>query len=79
MSGPQRAGAPTPAEEDQLLVEAITVAMDMREDLRAAHLRLRQMDRLRLEQVACVLAAMVDPNIKLPVMAWWRHLGQEAA
>lgn len=69
----------SPAEEDQLLVEAITVAMDMRENLRDAHLRLRQMDRLHLEQVCCVLAAMVDPDVKLPVMAWWRHLGQEAA
>jgi hypothetical protein len=69
----------TPAEEDQLLVEAITVAMDMRENLRDAHLRLRQMDRLHLEQVCCVLAAMVDPDVKLPVMAWWRALGQEAA
>lgn len=69
----------TPEQEDQLLVEAITVSMDMREDLRAAHLRLRQMDRLHLEQVCCVLAAMVDPNVKLPVMAWWRTLGQEAA
>lgn len=68
-----------PEEEDQLLVEAITVAMDMREDLRAAHLRLRQMDRLRLEQVCCTLAAMVDPNVKLPVMAWWRVLAQDAA
>lgn len=69
----------TPAEEDRLLVEAITVAMDMRENLRDAHLRLRQMDRLHLEQVCCVLAAMVDPDVKLPVMAWWRALGQEAA
>ena len=68
----------TPEEEDQLLVEAITVAMDMRENLRDAHLRLRQMDRLRLEQVSCVLAAMVDPDIKLPVMAWWRTLAPDS-
>lgn len=69
----------TPQEEDQLLVEAITVAMDMRDNLRDAHLRLRQMDRLRLEQVCCTLAAMVDPDIKLPVMAWWRVFAKEAA
>jgi len=69
----------TPEEEDQLLVEAITVAMDMREDLRAAHLRLRQMDRLRLEQVCCVLGAMVEADLELSKMAWWRNPAQDAA
>lgn len=63
----------TPKEEDQLLLEAIEFAMDMREDLTAAHRRVRHLDRARLEHMACVLGAMVDPNIPLPVMAWWRQ------
>lgn len=69
----------TPEEEDQLLVDAIALAMDIRDDLAQAHRTIRSLDRLRLEQVCVALAAMVDPNVPLPVMAWWRALGQEAA
>lgn len=69
----------SPAEEDQLLVDAIAVAMDVRDDLAQAHRTLRHMDRLRLEQVCVALAAMVDPNCPMPVMAWWRVFAQDAA
>lgn len=69
----------TPEEEDQLLVDAIALSMDVREDLAAAHRRVAYADRRQLERLCIALAAMVDPNIPLPVMAWWRHLGQEAA
>ena len=71
----------TPAEEDQLLVDAIAIAMDIREDLAQAHRTIASLDRLRLEQVAAALAAMVDPNLPLHVTAWWRALpgAREAA
>lgn len=62
----------TPAEEDRLLAQAITFAMDMREDLAAAHRTVRHLDRADLEALTCTLGAMVDPNLPLPVMAWWR-------
>lgn len=68
----------TPPEEDQLLVDAIALAMDVREDLAAAHRAIRHADRSRLEQLTVALAAMVDPNIPLPVMAWWRVYAKEA-
>lgn len=77
-AGPRR-DALTPDEEDQLLVDAIALAMDVRDDLRAAHLKVLHVERRQLERLAITLAAMVDPNIPLPVMAWWRHLGQDAA
>jgi hypothetical protein len=60
--------------EDALFAEARQVVDDVRHQLHAAHLRLRTMDRLRLEQISCVLAAMVDPHTSPEVMAWWRHL-----
>jgi hypothetical protein len=69
----------TPEEEDQLLVDAIALAMDIRDDLAQAHRTIHSLERLRLEQVCVALAAMVDPNLPLPVMAWWRALGQETA
>lgn len=69
----------TPEEEDQLLVDAIALAMDIRDDLAQAHRAVRSLERLRLEQICVALGAMVDPNVPLPVMAWWRTLGQEAA
>ncbi len=69
----------TPEQEDQLLVDAIAIAMDVRDDLAQAHRTVHSLERDRLEQVCVALAAMVDPNIPLPVMAWWRTLHQEAA
>lgn len=69
----------TPEEEDQLLVDAIAFAMDMRDDLAAAHRSVRQMPRDRLEALVCALGAMVDPNCPLPVMAWWRALAPKEA
>jgi hypothetical protein len=58
--------------EDRLAAAALGLATDMREDLGAAHRSVRAMDRLELEQVACVLAAMVDVNRSFASMAWWR-------
>jgi len=69
----------TPEEEDQLLVDAIALAMDVRDDLATAHRTVRHLDRGRLEQLCCALAAMVDPNLPLPVMAWWRALAPKEA
>jgi len=71
----------TPGEEDRLLAQAIAFAMDMREDLAAAHRTVRYLDRADLEALTCALGAMVDPNLPLPVMAWWRTLAtaREAA
>lgn len=34
----------------------------------------RYLDRLELEQLACVLAAMVDVDATPSQMAWWRML-----
>ena len=82
MTGDPRAPRPsplTPDEEDQLLVDAIAVAMDVRDDLAQAHRTIRSLERLRLEQICVALAAMVDPNVPLPVMAWWRVLAQDTA
>ena len=69
----------TPQEEDQLLVDAIAVAMDIRDDLAQAHRTVRSLERARLEQICVALGAMVDPNVPLPVMAWWRVFAQDAA
>ncbi len=69
----------TPAEEDRLLLTAIEHAMDVREDLAAAHRRVRAMGKFELEQLCCALAAMVDPNTPIPVMAWWRVFAPTSA
>lgn len=66
----------SPEEEDRLLAQAIAFAMDVREDLLAAHRTVRYLDRDELEALTCALGAMVDPNLPLPVMAWWRSLPQ---
>lgn len=58
--------------EDRLAATACMLVQDIRNDRDAAHRTLAAMDRLELEQVTCVLAAMVDPDINLNVMAWWR-------
>lgn len=66
--------------EDHLAAQALALAVDIREDLGAAHRTVRALDRLELEQVCCVLAAMVDVSASFPAMAWWRSLaGREAA
>lgn len=69
--------------EDRLAAQALSLAMDMREDLGAAHRTVRYLSRLELEQLCCVLAAMVDVNKSFAAMAWWRTLpefsGNEAA
>ncbi len=58
--------------EDRLAAEALALVQDIRFDRAAAHRAVHAMDRLQLEQVACVLAAMVDPNVRFNVLAWWR-------
>lgn len=63
-----------PADEDRLAATAVTLALDMREDLAAAHRAVRHMDRLELEQVACILAAAVPVDIPWQSLAWWRTL-----
>lgn len=69
--------------EDRLAAQALLLAADMRQDLGAVHRTVAAMDRLELEQVCCVLAAMVDVSKSLSAMAWWRTLpafrGDEAA
>lgn len=58
--------------EDRLASDALSLVQDIRFDRLAAHRTLRAMDRLELEQVACALAAMVDPSVRFNVLAWWR-------
>lgn len=55
-----------------LLLHALTLADDIRDDLAAAHRALRSMDRIDLEGLACVLAALVPPDIPVDQLAWWR-------
>lgn len=57
---------------DLLLLHALTLADDIRDDLDAAHRALRAMDRIDLEGLACVLAALVPPDIPVDQLAWWR-------
>lgn len=57
---------------ERLLLHALTLADDIREDLAAAHRVIRGMDRLDLEGLACVLAALVPPDIPVDQLAWWR-------
>lgn len=64
--------------EDRLLGQAQALAWDMREDLAAAHRTLRVFDRLELEQLCCVLAAMVPVDVPLQQLAWWRLGGPPA-
>jgi hypothetical protein len=69
--------------EDRLAGQALQLVTDVRDDLAAAHRTVRVLDHLELEQLCCVLAAMVDPTKTLAQMAWWRRLpefqGSEAA
>lgn len=71
----------TEEELTQLVLDTIAFSMEMHEDIPAAHRILRSLDRLRLEQLCCVLGAMVDPNGPLEDMTWWRDLpeAREAA
>ena len=57
---------------DDLAATAIGLVEDIRHDRPAAHRTLDAMSHLELRQVACTLAAMVDPSVPLNVMAWWR-------
>lgn len=57
---------------DDLAATALTLVADIRDDRPAAHRTLHAMSRIEVEQVACVLAAMCDPNLNLPAVAWWR-------
>jgi hypothetical protein len=67
----------TPEEEDQLLLDAIALAMETREDITAAHRIIRSLGRLQLEQMCTALALMVDPDVPLHDMAWWRNLAPQ--
>jgi hypothetical protein len=58
--------------EDRLLRDAMALSELMRDDLAAAHRMVRYSQRLKLEQLCCVLAAMVDPG--LPIDPWWAEL-----
>lgn len=68
----------SPDEEDQLLLDSIALAMEVRDDLGTAQRRIRYADRTQLERFAITLAAMVDPDVPLHQMAWWRDLAPEA-
>lgn len=58
----------------QLALDAIAFSMEMHEDIPTAHRILATLTPLRVQQLCCVLGAMVDPNRPLEVMAWWRDL-----
>lgn len=58
--------------EDRLAGQALALAADIRDDVASVHRTVRYLDRLELEQVCCVLAAMVDINAPFDRMAWWR-------
>lgn len=77
--GPAGRAVLTPEEEDRLLADAIALVMDVRDDLAQAHRTVRHLGKDQLEQLCCALAAMVDPNCPLPVLAWWRALTPEEA
>lgn len=64
----------SPELEDRRFTQALGLAHDIHDDVAAVHRALRAMDRLELEQVACVLAAMVDPLRNMESMAWWNKL-----
>lgn len=64
-------GAVSAELEDELLHTALQLADYLRRDVPAAHRITAQLDRLELEQVCCVLAALVDPDWS-PTVAWWR-------
>lgn len=59
------------ARAEQILGLALALAQDVREDLAAAHRVVRQIDRVDLEAVACVLAALVPVDQPLSRLAWW--------
>jgi hypothetical protein len=58
--------------EDRLAAQALALTSDIRDDLGAAHRALRALSRLELEQLCCVLAAMVPVDVPLQQLAWWR-------
>jgi hypothetical protein len=78
-----RAGAivaDLPTIEDRLAAQALILAADIRDDVALVHRTVRYLDRLELEQLCCVLAAMVDVNTPFDQMAWWRlQLVREAS
>ena len=57
---------------DGLAGTAIGLVADIRHDRPAAHRTLAAMSHLELRQLACALAAMVDPDVPFAQMAWWR-------
>lgn len=61
-----------PADEDRLAATAVTLALDMREDLAAAHRTVRYASREELEQLVCTLAAALPVDIPWSQLAWWR-------
>jgi hypothetical protein len=64
--------ADLPDLEDRLAAQALALTSDIRDDLGAAHRALRALPRLELEQLCCVLAAMVPVDVPLQQLAWWR-------
>lgn len=56
---------------DVLLRRALEVAYDIRFDLPAAHRVLAHLDRVDLEGVASVLAALVPLDV--PLVPWWQY------
>jgi hypothetical protein len=64
--------ADLPDLEDRLAGQALALTSDIRDDLGAAHRAVRVLPRLELEQLCCVLAAMVPVDVPLQQLAWWR-------
>jgi hypothetical protein len=57
---------------DLLLDVGLALAQDMREDLAAAHRVVQHLDRIDLEAVVCILAALVPVDVPVSALAWWR-------
>jgi hypothetical protein len=57
---------------EQLLGISLLLADDIRTDVAAAHRAVRYMDRVDLEAVVCILAALVPVDKTVSQLAWWR-------
>lgn len=64
----------TPEYLDDLAALALDMVGLIRDDRDAAHRTVARLSHLELEQLACVLAAMVDPDKPMSELAWWRLL-----
>jgi hypothetical protein len=66
-----------PELEDELWTSAIRFAMLVRDDVSVLHRELGFLSRLELEQVCCVLAAMVNVSLPISEIVWWSALAAD--